>query len=46
MPAGEWVGLDALTIPEPEGVGMTTSALRDEAGSIGQAAQTLLVAQR
>jgi hypothetical protein len=46
MPAGEWVGLDALTLPEPNGVGMTTSALRDERGSIGQAAQTLLVAER
>jgi hypothetical protein len=46
MPEGEWVGLDALTIPEPSGIGMTASALRDETGSIGQATQTLLVDSR
>jgi hypothetical protein len=46
MPAGEWVGLDALTIPEPSGIGVTTSDLRDEAGPIGHAGQTLLVAER
>jgi len=44
--AGEWVGLDAVTIPLPSGVGLTDTALWDEGGRIGRAAQTLLVAPR
>jgi hypothetical protein len=46
MPTGEWVGLDALTTPEATGIGMSDSALRDERGPIGRAAQTLLVDRR
>jgi Thioesterase-like superfamily len=46
MPAGEWVCLDAITIPEPEGVGISDTALYDERGPIGRAAQTLLVSER
>ncbi len=46
MPEGEWVGLDAITIPEPTGVGITDTALFDERGPLGRAAQTLLVAER
>ena len=46
MPTGEWICLDAITIPEPSGVGTTDTALYDEAGPIGRAAQTLLVAER
>jgi Thioesterase-like superfamily len=46
MPAGEWVLLDAVTTPEPEGVGMAESALYDERGRIGRAVQTLMVAER
>jgi hypothetical protein len=46
MPAGEWVCLDAITIPEPTGVGLSDTALYDERGPIGRAAQTLLVAER
>lgn len=46
MPEAEWVGMDALTIPEPSGIGVTTSALRDEGGPIGEAVQTLLVDRR
>ena len=45
-PAGEWVGLDAVTMPLPSGVGLTDTALWDERGRIGRAAQTLLVAPR
>lgn len=44
--AGEWVGLDALTIPEPTGVGLTDTMLWDERGPIGRACQTLVVAER
>ncbi|MCB0876339.1 MAG: thioesterase family protein [Solirubrobacterales bacterium] len=46
MPEGEWVCLDAVTVPEPTGVGLTDTVLRDERGPIGIAAQTLLIAER
>jgi hypothetical protein len=40
------VCLDAVTIPQPSGVGMSDTVLYDERGPIGRAAQTLLVAER
>jgi hypothetical protein len=46
MPDGEWVCLDAVTLPEPDGIGMADTRLLDEWGPIGRAAQTLLVAER
>jgi hypothetical protein len=46
LPEGEWVCLDAITRPERHGVGMADTMLWDEAGPIGRAAQTLLVASR
>ena len=46
MPEGDWVCLDAVTIPQPTGVGMSDTVLYDERGPIGRAAQTLLVAER
>jgi hypothetical protein len=46
LPAGEWVCLDAVTRPEPDGVGLADTALFDEGGPIGRAAQTLLVDRR
>lgn len=46
LPAGEWVCLDSLTVPEPTGVGMTDTMLFDESGPIGRAAQSLLVRGR
>jgi Acyl-CoA thioesterase C-terminal domain/Acyl-CoA thioesterase N-terminal domain len=46
LPAGEWVCLDAITIPEPDGVGLADTALYDETGSLGRALQTLLVRAR
>lgn len=46
MPVGEWVCLDAITVPEPTGVGLSDSALHDERGPIGRAMQTLLVRER
>ncbi len=46
MPEGEWVCLDAVTLPEPNGIGMADTRLLDERGPIGRAAQTLLVADR
>jgi hypothetical protein len=46
MPAGEWVCLEAETFPESSGIGMADTRLLDEAGQIGRAVQTLLVAER
>ena len=46
LPAGEWVCLDAITIPEPTGIGLADTALYDERGPIGRALQTLLVRER
>ncbi len=46
LPAGEWVCLDAITLPEPNGVGIADTALHDERGPIGRALQTLLVRER
>ena len=46
LPAGEWVCLDSLTIPEPNGQGMSDTLLADERGPIGRACQTLLVTER
>ena len=45
-PQGEWVCLDATTWAEPDGVGLTDTALYDERGLIGRATQSLLLAQR
>jgi len=44
--AGEWVCLDAITIPERTGIGIADTALYDELGPIGRANQTLLVDAR
>ena len=43
-PRGEWVCLDSVT--HVDGIGMSDSALWDEHGRIGRAAQTLLVRAR
>ena len=46
MPEGEWVCLDAVTLPEPNGIGLADAQLFDERGAIGRGAQTLLIAER
>jgi hypothetical protein len=43
-PEGEWVCLDSVT--HVNGIGMTDTALWDEHGRVGRAAQTLLVRER
>ncbi len=43
-PRGEWICLDSVT--HVDGIGMTDTALWDERGRIGRAAQTLLVRAR
>jgi acyl-coenzyme A thioesterase PaaI-like protein len=42
-PVGEWIGLDSAGWAQPHGVGLAESALYDEHGVIGRAAQSLLV---
>jgi Acyl-CoA thioesterase C-terminal domain/Acyl-CoA thioesterase N-terminal domain len=46
MPAGEWICVDAITLPRPSGIGIAESVLSDREGRIGRAAQTLLVSER
>ncbi len=46
LPAGEWVCLDAVTFPEPHGIGVADTRLFDERGQIGRGVQTLLVDER
>ena len=43
---GEWVCLDAVSYPEPNGVGLAESALSDSTGRIGRSLQSLLVDRR
>jgi len=43
---GDWVCLDAATWAEPDGVGLTDTALWDEDGLVGRATQSLLVGTR
>lgn len=46
LPEGEWVCLDAITLPEANGVGLAESRLYDERGALGRALQTLLLRDR
>lgn len=47
MPKGEWVGVDAVTLPRPKGIGTAESTLFDvDNGRIGRALQTLLISER
>ncbi|MFD4406929.1 hypothetical protein ACFWPH_29605 [Nocardia sp. NPDC058499] len=38
--AGEWVCLDAVTHPQPHGIGLAESALFDEKGPLGRSTQS------
>jgi hypothetical protein len=42
----EWLCLEAVTVPEPSGVGLTTSRLFDRRGPIGWSLQSLVVDRR
>ena len=46
LPEGEWVCVDAVTRPRPNGIGSAESELSDGRGRIGRAVQTLLFAER
>ncbi len=45
-PAGEWVCLDAVTDPEPHGIGLAECRLHDERGPIGRSLQSLIIQPR
>jgi len=45
-PVGEWVGLDAHTVPSDQGMGLAESAMYDERGRLGRAVQSLLLQRR
>jgi hypothetical protein len=46
MPEGEWICCDAVTLPQPNGVGTAESVLFDQRGRIGRGLQTLLISGR
>lgn len=46
QPVGPWVGLDTRVSWGPSGVGLTATALHDERGPVGRAAQTLTLRPR
>jgi hypothetical protein len=46
LPEGEWVCVDAVTLPQRNGIGTAESVLSDERGRIGRAAQALLISER
>ncbi len=46
MPAGEWICVDAETLPQPSGVATAESVIFDRDGRIGRAAQALIVIRR
>lgn len=46
MPDGEWVCIDAITLPQPSGIGTAESVLSDRRGRIGRGLQTLLISGR
>ncbi|HWJ42492.1 MAG TPA: thioesterase family protein [Solirubrobacterales bacterium] len=46
MPEGEWICVDAVTLPQTHGIGTAESVLSDERGRIGRGLQTLLISER
>lgn len=46
QPEGEWIGLDARTISEATGIGLSTGVLHDLRGPFGTCAQSLFVEPR
>jgi hypothetical protein len=46
VPAGEWIGLDAVTVIGPDGIGVASSVLHDLEGPVGRGTQALMVRPR
>jgi hypothetical protein len=45
-PAGEWIGLRAVTYPGPAGAGLAESALYDATGRVGRGTQSIFIDRR
>jgi hypothetical protein len=45
-PAGEWIGIEAATVAEAHGVGVTRARLWDARGAVGASLQTCVVERR
>ena len=45
LPDGDWIGLDAATVLESHGIGLTRTDLYDARGPIGEGLQVLVVGQ-
>jgi hypothetical protein len=45
-PVGEWIGLDAFTLPSDQGIAMAESSVYDEHGRLGRAVQSVLLQRR
>ncbi len=45
-PLGEWIGLETDGIVQPTGTGLSVGQIYDEAGRVGQSAQSLLIEPR
>ncbi|MDQ3644328.1 MAG: thioesterase family protein [Actinomycetota bacterium] len=46
LPRGDWIGLDSISHAEPDGIGLTDTALHDGHGPLGRVTQSLLIARR
>jgi hypothetical protein len=46
LPRGPWICIDAVTTPQPNGVGLASATLYDEHGQIGTSSQSLYIAPR
>ena len=46
LPTGEWIGLDAMSHAEPDGIGLTDTTVHDERGPLGRVTQSLVIAER
>jgi hypothetical protein len=46
VPEGAWIGVDARSVVQPDGTGLTTTVLHDELGPVGSALQALVIRPR
>jgi hypothetical protein len=46
QPEGEWIGLDARTISDASGIGLSSAVLHDVQGPVGTGAQALFLERR
>ena len=46
LPEGEWIGLDAVSHVEPDGIGLTDTTVHDTRGPLGRVTQSLLISGR